>query len=172
MRLTSEEKAKRGQFEYLYYIDTKIEYNKKDEKGEYLKEDYCISVPIIKETRCSYYVPKNEFYKTVEEYGIRFGILDKEKQCYLVSDFSNCYIVNKKTMKAKISNIGDTHRTYYQHPFLAKESYFISQNAHKIAQALRLSNNPFLLRQIAHNLEVEDLVELKYDFETIKEGEN
>lgn len=158
--------------EFLYFIETKTHYDKRDNFNNYLKEAILIRVPVIKETKKSYYVPKNEVYKTAEEYGKRFGVFDEEKQSYLVPDFSNCYIVNKETMKAKISNIGDTHRTYYQHPFLAKESYFIDQNAYKIAQALRLSKNPFLLRQIAHNLEVEDLVELKYDFETIKEGEN
>lgn len=140
--------------EYLYFIEIKTHFDKKDKHNNCLKEAVLVKVPIIKETRQSYYVPKVPFYKTVEEYEKRYQ-----------TDFSHCYLVNKKTMMAKISDCGVTHEMYYQHPFLAKESYFVNKNAWKIADALRGCKNPFLLRQIAHNLELEDLEELTYDFE-------
>lgn len=156
--------SKSEKIEFLFFIDCETTYvNSKPVKKHILRK-----VPVVQETRYSYYVPMYDFIKTHDEFGKRYGIYDEKTEKYLVTDFSKCYLVKKENMVAKISNCGYTHRQYYQHPFLAKESYFISQNAHKIAQALRLSNNPFLLRQIAHNLEVEDLVELKYDLE----GEN
>lgn len=149
-----------AKLEYLYYIDVKTHYDKRDERNNYLKEHILVKVPIIKETSQSYYVPKIYLYKTVEEYNERYG-----------EDYSHCYLVNKKTMMAKISNCGVTHQMYYQHPFLAKESFFMSANAYKIAEALRQCKNPFLLRQVAHNLEMEGLKELTYDFENKGEEE-
>ncbi len=149
-----------AKLEYLYFIDTKTHYDKRDKFNNYLKENILVRVPIVKETRQSYYVPKGNFYNSAEEF-------EKKYQ----TDFSNCYLVNKKTMMAKISDYGITHQMYYQHPFLAKESYFVSANSYKIAEELKKCKNPSLLRQIAHNLEMEGLKELTYDFENKREEE-
>lgn len=154
--------------------EDKISREMKGEKLEYLyfigdmnritRKHHLFRVPIIKETKQSYYVPKETtLYKTAKEWLQKYG-----------EDMSRVYIVKKDTMKAKVSTIGDTHRQYYQHPFLAKESYFIMHNASAIGRALAQSKNPFLLRQIAHNLEMENLIELQYDDDINEktEGEN
>lgn len=135
--------------EYLYFIG---------ERNRVTGKHHLFRVPIIKETRQSYYVPKETtLYKTAKEWLEKYG-----------DDMSRLYLVKKDTMKAKISNYGDTHRSYYQHPFIAKEYYFIDQNASRIGRELAQSKNPFLLRQIAHNLEMENLIELQYDEEKYK----
>lgn len=151
-----------AKLEYLYFIETIKHFDKKDELNACIKEDVLYKVPIVKETKQSYYVPRHRCYKTVDEYKKRFKDTD---------DIKNCFLVNKQTMQAKISDYGSTHRFYYQHPFLAKESHFISKNSVRIADALRQCKNPFLLRQVAHNLELEDLEELTYDFEIKGEEE-
>lgn len=152
---------KEEKIEYLYFIEVKTNFDKKDKHGCFLKEDILVKVPIITETRLSYYVPRYSGYKTLNEFRNRFKNDEKEV-------LKNCYLVNKKTMMAKISNFGSTHERYYQHPFLAKESFFVTNNSYKIAEKLKSCKNPFLLRQIAHNLEMEEeLVELKLDKEGI-----
>ena len=149
---------KEEKIEYLYFIKVKTNFGKKDKHGYFLKEHKLVKVPIITETRLSYYVPKFSGYKTLNEFMDRFKNDEKEV-------LKNCYLVNKKTMMAKISNYGVTHERYYQHPFLAKESFFVNQNAYKISEKLKGCKNPYLLRQIAHNLEMksEELIELEYE---------
>lgn len=147
--------------EFLFFIDCETTYvNYKPVKKSILRK-----VPVVQETRYSYYVPMFDFIKTHDEFGKRYGIYDKKTEKYLVADFSKCYLVKKDNMVAKISNCGYTHRQYYQHPFLAKESFFVNQNAYKISEKLKGCKNPYLLRQIAHNLEMksEELIELEYE---------
>jgi len=136
--------------EYLYLIE------KKDWKSS---ESVLKRVPIIKETKQSYYVPRWSFVKSKKEFVEKYG----------ENDTSRMYLVKKDTMRAKVSNCGVTHEQYYQHPFLAKESYFVNINAYAIGKALSASKNPFLLRQVAHNLEMENLKELQYDEDVIEE---
>lgn len=150
------ESQKDTKLEYLYFIDVK------DYKG---KEHILRKVPIVKETRQSFYVPKisDKEINTSEKWHKKYG-----------EDYSRCYLVKKDTMRAKISDYGCTHEQYYQHPFIAKESYFVQKNAYNIGKELEHSKNPFLLRQIAHNLEMENLIELQYDDDINEktEGEN
>ena len=134
---------------FLYYIDCKVEY--KDLKA--IKNDILYKVPVLKETKYSYYVPKINLYKTAEEFLVRYGEVNNR----------NTYLVKKENFRAKISDYGYTHRQYYEHPYLAEESYFVNKNAYKISKALEHSRNPYLLRQVAHNLEIDDLDELKVE---------
>lgn len=143
------EDKKQENLEFLYYIDSQRWY----ENGKAVSKTVLKKSPIIKETKYSYYVPKLCTFKTKEDYFKRFG----KENC------SECYLVKKDTMLAKVSNYGCTHERYYQHPFLAKECFFVERNAYKIGKALSQSKNAFLLRQMAHNLEVENLEELEYE---------
>ena len=143
------EDKKQENLEFLYYIDSQRRY----ENGKAVSKTVLKKSPIIKETKYSYYVPKLWTLKTKEDYFKRFG----KENC------SECNLVKKGTMLAKVSNYGCTHERYYQHPFLAKESFFVERNADKIGRALSQSKNAFLLRQIAHNLEIENLEELEYE---------
>ena len=145
--------------EFLFFIDCETTYvNHKPVKKYILRK-----VPVVQETRYSYYVSMFNFIKTHDEFGKRYGIYDEKTEKYLVADFSKCFLVKKDYMVAKISNCGYTHRQYYQHPFLARECFFVQRNADKIGKALSQSKNAFLLRQIAHNLEIENLEELEYE---------
>lgn len=150
------ESQKNIKLEYLYFID----YTNYRQTKCILKK-----VPIVKETRQSFYVPKfsDKEFNTSEKWHKKNG-----------EDYSKCYLVKKDSMSAKICDYGYTHRQYYQHPFLAKESFFIKNNAQAIGRKLAESQNPFLLRQIAHNLEMENLIELQYDDDINEktEGEN
>lgn len=143
------EDKKQENLEFLYYIDSQRKY----ENGKAVSKTVLKKSPIIKETKYSYYVPKLWTLKTKEDYFKRFG----KENC------SECNLVKKDTMLAKVSNYGCTYERYYQHPFLAKESFFVERNANKIGRALSQSKNAFLLRQIAHNLEIENLEELEYE---------
>lgn len=143
------EDKRQEKLEFLYFIDSKRWY----ENGKAVNKTVLKKSPIIKETKYSYYVPRLDSLKTKEDYFKRFG---KE-------NYSECHLVKKDTMLAKVSNYGCTHERYYQHPFLAKESFFVERNAYKIGKALSQSKNAFLLRQMAHNLEVENLEELEYE---------
>lgn len=109
------------------------------------------------------------FYEKNDE--IRKVRIDRENNVNFIveSRYKNQYeIVNKNTMKSA------TGVLYFTHPFLVKETYYIEQNASKIAKALEKCQNPFLLRQIAHNLEIEEqLKDINYSDELLKEkGEN
>lgn len=153
--------SKEEKIEFLFFIDCETTYvNNKPNKKSILRK-----VPVVQETRYSYYVPMFDFIKTHEEFGKKYGIYDEKNEKYLVTDFSKCFLVKKDNMVAKISNCGYTHRQYYQHPFLAKESFFVNQNAWRIAEKLKGCKNPYLLRQIAHNLEMDrvELIEIEYE---------
>lgn len=139
---------KKGNIDHLYYIDTEIDYHKLNNTvSTAYRVDKLVSVPIIKETNKYYYVSMfaNQF-KTAEEFRERISDMNCLKCCYKV---------DKNTMKAV-----SKPRQYFTHPFIAKENYFVERNAYKIGQALGKCKNAYLLRQVAHNLELGELEEL------------
>ena len=138
-----------NEFKFLY----KIHCDKKFLSRGGIERKYELRrFPIVQETKFSYFVPKY-FKMSKEECEKLIKANDNKYTEY-------CYMIKKDTMKSKVES-----EQYFTEPFLAKESFFISRNAERIGRELSHSKNAYLLRQIAHNLELDDLEELEYNFE-------
>lgn len=108
----------------LFYIDTERDYINKT------REIVIKSVKVIGETKIS----------------------------YLVERFSGCewrpFKVIKKTMLAKISDCGHTHRGYFKTKEDAETAIWIDNHKYKISEAVKGCNDAELLKSIAHRLKL------------------
>lgn len=135
-----------NEIKILYYVKTeRLQYfNKKDVR--------VASVPIIDENRCSYIVPWHECsYEEAKEFMKRWGKEDYYKKCHRV---------NKKSLIAKVSNYGCTHRQYFDNLDFLKDYLFLQFNKSKIIEHLRFINDPKLFKELSKTYKIENLVDV------------